>query len=114
MKSIDDYSDVYTEFETFLKKNQTDPYLSFYRQVTLLESYVEEAKVKKLCTSIMNQYLGIGEGNVALLSVEPVFLNEIIAKKDNPGPQLFRPIKDEIFSLLEQQYVDFLTSISSE
>jgi len=111
MSSIDEYSDVYSEFELFLKKNQTDPYLTFYRQVTLLEtSNLEEARVKKLCTSIMSQYLGIGEGNVALLSVEPLFINEISAKKDNPTPQIFLSVKEEVYSLLEAQYINFLTA----
>jgi len=85
--------------------------LNFYRQVTLLEtSNLEEARVKKLCTSIMSQYLGIGEGNVALLSVEPLFINEISAKKDNPTPQIFLSVKEEVYSLLEAQYINFLTA----
>jgi len=110
MENIDAYSDIITEFEMFLKKNQTDPYLNFYRQVTILEqSHFEETKVKKLCTSIMNQYLGMGD-SAPQLSVEPLFLNEIASKKDNPNPQMFKPIKDEMLSLLEQQYINFITS----
>jgi len=110
MENIDAYSDVISEFENYLRKNQTDPYLNFYRQVTILEQgNLEEAKIKKLCISIMNQYLGMGD-STPLLSVEPLFLNEISAKKDNPNPQMFKPIKDEILSLLEQQYINFITS----
>jgi len=115
MKNRDHHSEFYSEFESYLKDRQLDKYLNFYVTVTILEQgNLEESKVKKLYTTIMNQYLGLGENSdpELLLTVEPMYLNEIRSRKNNPTPQLFKPIKEEVLGQLESQYLGFLNENS--